>query len=63
MTYRISAGAEIAAKAHVRETATEALELIRELKKKNIAILEVKDRDGAILTIPQLEKLSDQENI
>ena len=61
--YRISAGPENAANAHARETATEALELIRELKKKNIAILEVKDRDGAILTIPQLEKLSDQENI
>ena len=61
--YRISAGAESAAKAHSRETATETLELIRELKKKNIAILEVKDRDGAILTIPQLEKLSDKENI
>ena len=61
--YRISAGAENAVTAHARETATEVLELIRELKKKNIAILEVKDRDGAILTIPQLEKLSDKENI
>jgi hypothetical protein len=61
--YKISTGAENADKAHARETATEALELIRELKKKNIAILEVKDRDGAILTIPQLEKLSDKENI
>ena len=61
--YRISAGAENAATAHTRETATEALELIRELKKKNIAILEVKDRDGAVLTLPQLEKLSDKENI
>ena len=61
--YRISAGAENAPTAHARETATEALELIRELKKKNIAILEVKDRDGAVLTLPQLEKLSDKENI
>jgi len=61
--YTISTGVEKAAKAHARETATEVLELLRELKKKNIAILEVKDRDGAVLTIPQLEKLSDKENI
>jgi len=39
--YQISAGAKNAATAHARETATEVLELIRELKKKNIAILAV----------------------
>ena len=61
--YTITSGTGVAIMAQHRETATETLELIQELKKKNIPILEVKDRDGAILTIAQLEKLSDKENI
>ncbi len=61
--YTITSGTQSAATAQPRETATETLELIQELKKKNIAILEVKDRDDAILTSRAVEKLSDKENI
>ena len=47
-----------------RETATAALELARELQaKKKVSSVEITDRDGAPLTMAQLEKLSEKELI
>ena len=61
--YTITSGTDVAVTDQHKETATEALEFIRDLNENNIPILAIKDRDGAIVTIAQLEKLSDKENI
>jgi len=66
MTYTITSGAsenEIAVVAQYRESATEVLELVKELQAKEAPNIRVTDRDGVAVTIAQLEKLSDKENI
>ena len=63
MAFAITHGTDPATPAQRRETATAALELVKQLhaeKKPNIKII---DRTGAVFTVPDLEKLSGKENI
>ena len=61
MPYTITSGTE--AEVQSRESATATLELVRELETKKIPNIKVSDRDGISLTVVQLEKLSEKENI
>ena len=66
MAYAITHGTDKAAPAQRRETATAALELVKQLqaeKKKTVQDIKITDRTGAVLTISDLEKLSGKENI
>ena len=64
MAYAITHGTDPAVPAQRRETATAALELVKlleaEKKKPNIKIT---DWTGAVLTVPDLERLSGKENL
>jgi len=55
MAYTINHGADTGALAQRRETATAALEMVKKLN--------ISDRNGAALTVSDLEKLLEKENI
>ncbi len=63
MAYTISTGNDKAEQTQRRETATAALELVKQLEKEKAAKVKVTDRAGAPLTRADLEKLSGKENI
>ena len=63
MAYAIISGGDVGALAQHRETATAALDLVRELQAKNVKNIKVTDREGKPLTIADLERLSGKENI
>jgi hypothetical protein len=43
--------------------ATAALELVKQLQAEKKQDIKITDRTGAVLTVPDLEKLSGKENI
>ncbi len=63
MVYAISHGTDPAVPAQRRETATAALELVKLLQAEKKPNIKITDRTGAVLTVPDLEKLSGKENI
>jgi hypothetical protein len=63
MAYAITHGTDEAAPAQRRESATAALELVKQLQAEKKTNIKITDRTGAALTIPDLEKLSGKENI
>jgi hypothetical protein len=63
MAYAIISGGDVGALAQRRETATAALDLVKELQAKNVKNIKVTDREGKPLTIADLERLSGKENI
>lgn len=63
MAYAVSYGAEKTEPAQRCETATAALELVKQLKAEKKENVEITDRTGASLTVSDLEKLSGKENI
>ena len=63
MAYAITHETDKAAPAQRRETATAALELIKLLQAEKKPNIKITDRTGAVLTVPDLEKLSGKENI
>jgi hypothetical protein len=63
MAYAITHGTDKAVPAQRRETATAALELVKRLRAEKKQDVKITDRTGAVLTIPDLEKLSGKENI
>ena len=63
MAYAITCGTDVAAPAQCCETATAALELVKQLQADKKPIIRITDRSGAVLTVPDLEKLAEKENI
>ncbi len=63
MGYAITHETDKAAPAQRRETATAALELVKQLQAEKKQDIKITDRTGAVLTVPDLEKLSGIENI
>ena len=63
MAYAITHGADAAAPAQRCETATAALELVKKLQAEKRPNIKISDRSGAALTVSDLEKLSEKENI
>ncbi|HEY8138013.1 MAG TPA: hypothetical protein VIF61_09225 [Methylocystis sp.] len=63
MAYAITNETDKAAPAQRRETATAALELVKQLQAEKKQDIKITDRTGAALTVPDLEKLSGKENI
>jgi len=63
MAFAITHGTDPAMPAQRRETATAALELVKQLQAEKKLDIKITDRTGAVLTVPELEKLSGKENI
>jgi hypothetical protein len=63
MAYAITHETDKAAPAQQRETATAALELVKQLQAEKKQDIKITDRTGVVLTVPDLEKLSGKENI
>jgi hypothetical protein len=63
MAFAITHGTDSAVPAQRRETATAALELVKQLQAEKKPNIKITDRTGAALTVPDLEKLSGKENI
>ncbi len=63
MAYTITTGTDKAEQTQRRETATAALELVKQLEREKDAKVKITDRAGAQLTEADLEKLSGKENI
>ena len=63
MAFAITQGTDPAMPAQRRETATAALELVKQLQAEKKQDIKITDRTGAVLTVPDLEKLSGKENI
>ncbi len=63
MAFAITHGTDPAVPAQRRETATAALELVKQLQAEKKHDIKITDRTGAVLTVPDLEKLSGKENI
>ena len=63
MAYAITHGTDPAVPAQRRETATAALELVKQLQAEKKPNIRITDRAGAALTVSDLEKLSGKENI
>ncbi len=63
MAYTINHGIDTGVPAQRRETATAALELVKKLQDEKKPNIKISDRNGAALTVSDLEKLSEKENI
>jgi hypothetical protein len=63
MAYAITHGTDPAVPAQRRETATAALELVKLLQAEKKPSIKIADRTGAVIAVPDLEKLSGKENI
>jgi hypothetical protein len=63
MAYAITYGTDVAAPAQRCETATAALELVKQVQADKKPNIRITDRSGAVLTVPDLEKLAEKENI
>ena len=63
MAYKITHGTETGVLAQRRETATATLELVKKLQAENKPNIKISDRNETALTVADLERLSDKENI
>jgi hypothetical protein len=63
MGYVIKHGAESNVQSERCETATACLEILNTLKAADEPNIKISDRTGAELSVADLQKLSDQENI
>jgi hypothetical protein len=63
MAYVVEHGFDIFVMSQSLETATDALELFKELEEEKQLNIKVSDPAGAILTVHDLAKLSSSENI
>ena len=63
MAYSVIYGTDEAVKSRRCETATEALDLVKELQTKHQKNIKVSDRKGAEVTVVDLERLVSKENI
>lgn len=63
MAYTINHGTDKGVLAQRCETATAALELVKKLQDEKKPNIKISDRAGTTLTVSDLEKLSEKENI
>jgi hypothetical protein len=63
MAYSIMTGTDLTVPAQRRETATAALELVKQLQAEKKPNIKITDRAGSPLTVSDLERLSGKENI
>jgi hypothetical protein len=63
MAYSLIYGTDEAMNSRRCETATEALDVVKELQTKHQKNIKVSDRKGTEITIAELERLASKENI
>ena len=63
MAYKITHGTDTGVLEQRRETATATLELVKKLQAENKPKIKISDRNETALTVSDLKRFSDKENI